>query len=228
MMKLTITITTTTTTITTTATTIPLQTHDNSFQQQPHNRGFMVVSFSRSSLGQTGEGHFSPIAAYHEPSDSCLVLDVARFKYAPYWVSVTELYDATRPVDSVTALSRGWFNMYPPNPSHNNNNNSNDNNSNNQHTNNKNNNNIDTVGKYQGYGGVKAIDERIRPANIVPLTKSGLRGSIDSMPSTGVAKNGILKNRIDTSDICENHGTCPVEQIKKDYCPVKSPQVPAK
>jgi len=74
--------------------------------------GFMVVSFDRSSLGQTGEGHFSPIAAYHEETDQCLVLDVARFKYAPYWVPVADLYRATKPKDKVTDKSRGWFKIY--------------------------------------------------------------------------------------------------------------------
>lgn len=51
---------------------------------------FLVASFARSALHQTGDGHFSPVAAYHPPSDSCLVLDVARFKYSPYWVSPTK------------------------------------------------------------------------------------------------------------------------------------------
>ena len=75
---------------------------------------FLVTSFARSSLGQTGDGHFSPIAAYHPPTDSCLVLDVARFKYSPFWVPVTELYDAMIPLDTVTGKSRGWILMYPP------------------------------------------------------------------------------------------------------------------
>mmetsp|Transcript_11450 Transcript_11450/g.18834 ORF Transcript_11450/g.18834 Transcript_11450/m.18834 type:complete len:439 (+) Transcript_11450:107-1423(+) len=75
---------------------------------------FLVSSFGRSSLSQTGDGHFSPIAAYHEPSDSCLVLDVARFKYAPYWVTVKDLYDAMIPQDKATGQSRGWLLMYPP------------------------------------------------------------------------------------------------------------------
>ena len=47
---------------------------------------YIVVSFLRTSLGQTGTGHFSPIAAYHAGTDSCLVLDIARFKLPPYWV----------------------------------------------------------------------------------------------------------------------------------------------
>jgi glutathione gamma-glutamylcysteinyltransferase len=73
-----------------------------------------VVSFSRQHLGQTGDGHFSPLAAYHEPTDKVLLLDVARFKYAPYWVSVQDLYDSMELEDSVTRKSRGWFLLHPP------------------------------------------------------------------------------------------------------------------
>jgi glutathione gamma-glutamylcysteinyltransferase len=76
--------------------------------------GLIVASFSRSALGQTGEGHFSPIAAYHEETDSVLVLDVARFKYSPYWVSISELHDAMKPWDETSHQSRGWFILYPP------------------------------------------------------------------------------------------------------------------
>ena len=72
---------------------------------------FLVASFARSALHQTGDGHFSPIAAYHPPSDSCLVLDVARFKYAPYWVKVQDLFDAMIPADKLTGKSRGWILM---------------------------------------------------------------------------------------------------------------------
>ena len=46
----------------------------DSRESTTENQGyFLVTSFGRSSLSQTGDGHFSPIAAYHEPSDSCLV-----------------------------------------------------------------------------------------------------------------------------------------------------------
>lgn len=88
---------------------------DADVQPSRSNGGyFLVASFARSSLGQTGDGHFSPIAAYHPPTDSCLVLDVARFKYSPFWVPVKELYDAMIPADSVTGKSRGWVLMFPP------------------------------------------------------------------------------------------------------------------
>ena len=76
--------------------------------------GIIVVSFSRSALGQTGEGHFSPIAAYHEETDQVLILDVARFKYAPYWTSISHLYDAMSPLDEATKQPRGWFVLHRP------------------------------------------------------------------------------------------------------------------
>jgi len=50
----------------------------------------------------------SPIAGYHAASDMVLLLDVARFKYPPYWVSIEALWAALLPVDHVTGHSRGW------------------------------------------------------------------------------------------------------------------------
>ena len=73
--------------------------------------GVAVVSFCRSRLGQTGSGHFSPIGGYHAASDSVLVLDVARFKYPPYWVRVPDLWEACTAPDPATGLARGWFRL---------------------------------------------------------------------------------------------------------------------
>ena len=87
---------------------------DDDDQQYQNNSSTLVVSFARSALGQTGEGHFSPLAAYHSETDQVLLLDVARFKYAPYWVPVEELYNSMVPTDSVTEKSRGWFLLEPP------------------------------------------------------------------------------------------------------------------
>jgi glutathione gamma-glutamylcysteinyltransferase len=79
-----------------------------------HQHPLLVTSYSRQALGQTGDGHFSPIAAYHKGTDQVLVMDVARFKYAPYWVPVEDLYRSMQQEDSVTHKSRGWFLIYPP------------------------------------------------------------------------------------------------------------------
>lgn len=46
----------------------------------------MAMSYSRKTLGQTGDGHFSCVGAYSEKDDSVLILDVARFKYPSYWI----------------------------------------------------------------------------------------------------------------------------------------------
>lgn len=68
----------------------------------------VIVSFGRESLGQTGIGHFSPIAAVHPTRDLALVLDVARFKYPPYWVKIEDLHQAMKDVDPETGMSRGY------------------------------------------------------------------------------------------------------------------------
>jgi len=70
---------------------------------------FLVTSFDRKKLNQTGSGHFSPIAAFHEKYNMVLILDVARFKYAPYWVPLHTLYESMTSVDLASGLPRGWF-----------------------------------------------------------------------------------------------------------------------
>ena len=58
-----------------------------------------------------GGGHFSPIGGYHAGADAALVLDVARFKYPPYWVPLPRLWEASLVVDDDTGKSRGWFSL---------------------------------------------------------------------------------------------------------------------
>ena len=72
---------------------------------------FIIVSYSRSSLGQSGEGHTSPIGGYHRGRDLVLVLDVARFKYPPHWVPLERLYHAMSTIDVVTGKQRGWLSL---------------------------------------------------------------------------------------------------------------------
>ncbi|HAG80807.1 MAG TPA: phytochelatin synthase [Cyanobacteria bacterium UBA12227] len=69
----------------------------------------MVVSYSRQVLGQTGNGHFSPVGGYHPERDLILILDVARFKYPPHWVPLPLLWEALAPIDTVTGKSRGYI-----------------------------------------------------------------------------------------------------------------------
>mmetsp|Transcript_14458 Transcript_14458/g.28932 ORF Transcript_14458/g.28932 Transcript_14458/m.28932 type:complete len:390 (-) Transcript_14458:318-1487(-) len=75
---------------------------------------FIAASFSRAAMGQTGDGHFSPLGAYHSGLDAVLVFDVARFKYGAYWVNVGELHASMCPEDPETGESRGWFVVEAP------------------------------------------------------------------------------------------------------------------
>lgn len=70
---------------------------------------FIGISYDRKTLKQTGSGHFSPIAAYDNETDSILILDTARFKYPPYWVPLELAFRSMLPIDSDTGKSRGYF-----------------------------------------------------------------------------------------------------------------------
>jgi glutathione gamma-glutamylcysteinyltransferase len=68
----------------------------------------MITSFDRQALDQTGSGHFSPVAAYDAATDSVLVLDVARFKYPPFWVTLPLLWAAMAKNEPVSGRPRGY------------------------------------------------------------------------------------------------------------------------
>lgn len=70
---------------------------------------YLVVSFDRRAVSQLGIGHYSPIAIYHKKRDMVLVLDVARFKYPPYFIKVEDLFNATLPIDVDSGKSRAYM-----------------------------------------------------------------------------------------------------------------------
>jgi len=73
----------------------------------------LALAYSRKVLNQTGSGHYSPMGAYHAKSDHLLILDCARFKYRPHWVSVPLMFDAMKEIDADTNKSRGYMIMSP-------------------------------------------------------------------------------------------------------------------
>lgn len=69
----------------------------------------IIVSYTRKLLGQTGDGHFSPIGGYDEVEDLVLIMDVARFKYPPHWVPLKLLFEAMHAIDADSQLERGYL-----------------------------------------------------------------------------------------------------------------------
>jgi hypothetical protein len=68
---------------------------------------FVLANYFRANLGQVGGGHWSALAAYDEQSDSVLILDVAKYKYPPAWVSISTLQQAIDTIDTVSNKARG-------------------------------------------------------------------------------------------------------------------------
>ena len=60
----------------------------------------VLVNYLRKALGQERGGHISPLAAYDPKSDRFLILDVARYKYPPVWVTASDLFDAMNTPDA--------------------------------------------------------------------------------------------------------------------------------
>ena len=42
------------------------------------------------------------LGAYHPGEDKILIFDVARFKYPPHWLTVEQIWDAMKAIDSFT------------------------------------------------------------------------------------------------------------------------------
>jgi hypothetical protein len=68
---------------------------------------FVLANYYRATLGQVGGGHWSALAAYDAQSDSVLILDVAKYKYPPSWVSISLLQQAIATIDTVSNKARG-------------------------------------------------------------------------------------------------------------------------
>jgi hypothetical protein len=70
---------------------------------------YVIINNSRKTLGQTGDGHFSPLVAYNNNTKHILLLDVARFKYFSSWVELKNIWDSFFPLDSVIKKPRGFL-----------------------------------------------------------------------------------------------------------------------
>ncbi|MBS2026198.1 MAG: phytochelatin synthase family protein [Deltaproteobacteria bacterium] len=69
---------------------------------------YVLVDFLRGKLGQDFGAHWSPLGAYNAAADRFLVLDVARFRYPPYWAKAEDLFAAMNTFDQDAGATRGW------------------------------------------------------------------------------------------------------------------------
>lgn len=74
----------------------------------------VVVNYRRAEIGQGKGGHISPLAAYDAHSDRFLVLDVARYRYAPVWVSTADLFAAMNTPDASNGDRKRGFVLVRP------------------------------------------------------------------------------------------------------------------
>lgn len=70
---------------------------------------YLMCNLGRKRLGQTGDGHFTPIAAYHKRTNMGLLLDSARFKYNSRWYDINDIYASLVKKDSFTKKPRGFL-----------------------------------------------------------------------------------------------------------------------
>ena len=65
--------------------------------EQPDS--YVIANYSRKALNQQGSGHFSPLAAYDDISDSFLIMDVSNTYQTWVWVSTQDLLQAMATID---------------------------------------------------------------------------------------------------------------------------------
>ncbi|NOR81490.1 MAG: phytochelatin synthase [Methyloprofundus sp.] len=68
---------------------------------------YVIVNYKRTVLNQPGGGHISPLGAYHQASDSFLVMDVTPNKADWIWVKASLLLSAMHTFDTVE--NRGYL-----------------------------------------------------------------------------------------------------------------------
>ncbi len=72
------------------------------------DKEFLLLNYDHSYKGLMG-GHFSPVAAYDEKSDSVLILDVAAHRNPWIWVNLSDIYHAMNTKNYAQTSYRGYL-----------------------------------------------------------------------------------------------------------------------
>ncbi|CAL5425543.1 unnamed protein product [Camellia sinensis] len=78
-------------------------------KKESHLIVLLNLQGNMKEVNQTGDGHFSPMAAYHKGRDMLLILDVARYKYPFHWLPWMTVWDAMNQIDKETGETRGFM-----------------------------------------------------------------------------------------------------------------------
>jgi len=79
-----------------------------------HSR--VLLNYDRGGIGQgpMGHGHWSPLGAYNEETDSFLVMDVAKYKHPMVWVSWEHLWGGVATKDTCSTMTAPPTGVAPP------------------------------------------------------------------------------------------------------------------
>lgn len=72
-------------------------------------KSFMIGNYNRSYAGIEMGGHYSPIVAYDEQSDSVLIMDIATHKNPWIWVDLEDLYKSMHSKNYAKTNYRGYI-----------------------------------------------------------------------------------------------------------------------
>lgn len=73
------------------------------------NNFFLMCNLGRGGLQQTGDGHYTPLAAFHQKANLGLLLESARFKYNSRWYDLRDIYNSLTEKDKLSDLPRGFL-----------------------------------------------------------------------------------------------------------------------
>ena len=82
------------------------ETFATSLRGHLEEKHFVIANFERSAIHQKAGGHFSPLGGFVE--GYFLLLDVARYKYAPIFVPSADLIQAMSTKDAQSLKTRGF------------------------------------------------------------------------------------------------------------------------
>ncbi len=79
---------------------------------KPSSSEGLILNYHMGTLGQFSfGGHLSPLAAYHEATDSVLIMDVWHTQTEPVWAPLSTVWTAVKGIDAESQCPRGLLHI---------------------------------------------------------------------------------------------------------------------